>query len=43
MTKKTLAKQMKDLEAGYADVDEIKNDERKMRVKINQLENDLEY
>ena len=39
--KRQVAKQQKDLEENYKDLDNFRQDEKKMRVKINQLENEL--
>jgi len=41
--KKTMAKQHRELESNYTEIEEQKNEERKFRVKIKQLENDLEH
>ena len=41
--KKHFSKNYKDIEAFLQEINEITTDEKKMRVKINQLENDLEY
>ena len=39
--KKSVALKAKDIEQNYKDIDMFRADDRKMRVKINQLENDL--
>ena len=41
--KKSYAKNHKDLEEYYETIDLYTNEEKKSRVKINQLENDLEH
>ena len=41
--KKNYAKNHGDLELEYETIDMQVNDEKKLRVKINQLENDLEH
>ena len=41
--KRQVAKQQKDLEANYEQVEIHRNDDKKLRVKINQLENDLSH
>ena len=41
--KRQVAKQQKDLEANYEQVEIHRNDDKKLRVKINQLENDLAH
>lgn len=39
--KRQVAKGQKDLELNYQQLDALRQDEKKQRVKINQLENDL--
>ena len=41
--KKSYSKNHKDLETYYEDIDDLNGEEKKVRVKINQLENDLEH
>ena len=41
--KKSYSKNHKDLETYYEDIDNLNGEEKKVRVKINQLENDLEH
>jgi len=41
--KKNFAKNHKELESTYEEIDLQTQEEKKMRVKINQLENDLEH
>jgi heme oxygenase len=41
--KKNYSKNHKELEVAYEDIDLQTVEEKKMRVKINQLENDLEH
>jgi seryl-tRNA synthetase len=40
--KKQMAKQHKEIELGYEQIESLNQDEKKLRVKINQTENELE-
>ena len=39
--KRSVAKKQKDIESNYDQLQQLRLDDKKMRIKINQLENDL--